>query len=116
MEILTNSGLGILGILLFTLFKSKDFILAREFNLVTFLGENFRGWIWSLLTIVTIAIVIYLEPSTKEIIKTVFSIDLTSSPSGGFFLLGTGINVLLKKPSERAQAARLRTKSTKTLK
>ncbi len=115
MEILTNSGLGILGILLFTLFKSKDFILAREFNLVTFLGENFRGWIWSLLTIVTIAIVIYLEPSTKEIIKTVFSIDLTSSPSG-FFLLGTGINVLLKKPSERAQAARLRAKSTKTLK
>lgn len=115
MEILTNSGLGILGILLFTLFKSKDFILAREFNLVTFLGENFRRWIWSLLTIVTIAIVIYLEPSTKEIIKTVFSIDLTSSPSG-FFLLGTGINVLLKKPSERAQAARLRAKSTKTLK
>lgn len=115
MEILTNSGLGILGILLFTLFKSKDFILAREFNLVTFLGENFRGWIWSLLTIVTIAIVIYLEPSTKEIIKTVFSIDLTSSPSG-FFLLGAGINVLLKKPSERAQTARLRAKSTKTLK
>lgn len=112
MEILLNSGLGILGFLMFTIYKSKDYIYAKEFNFVIFLQENIKGWVWSLLVILLLSFIIFLEPTTKDIIKSIFGIDLTASPLG-FFIFGAGINVLTKKSSSRARAAKTRYRENK---
>jgi hypothetical protein len=112
MLILQNIGLGLLGIVFYNLFKSKDYIFAKEFSFSTFLNENFKAWIWSILVIISIVVTITIEPTTKDFLKTFTGLDLTASPAG-FFFFGAGLNVLLKKPSERAKAARVRAKEKK---
>lgn len=99
---------------MFTLYKSKDYVYAKEFSLATFLQENLKGWIWSLLVIFLIALIIFLEPATKDFLKNTFGFDLTASPLS-FFIFGAGINVIAKKPSARARAAKYRYKEKKNI-
>ena len=95
LEILLHFGLGLLGIFLYTLFKAKDYLLAKEFIFGTMFVENWKSWVWSATVMLTLAVSLHLEPDLSDILKTVFSIDLTASP-GGFFMLGATINLLIK--------------------
>ncbi len=94
-QILLHVGLGLLGIVLYTLFKSKDYIFNHEFVWSTMISENLKAWIWSFLVILTLAIAIKVEPNIKDAIKSIFSIDLNASPSG-FFIFGATINLMIK--------------------
>ena len=96
MEILQNIGLGLFGILFYSLFKSKDYILSKQFVFSKLFYENIKAWVLSSLLIIFTAIIIYVEPTTKDAVKSMLGIDLTASPAG-FFILGIGMNVILKK-------------------
>lgn len=111
MEILLNVGMALAGIFLFTIFKSKDFILANEFKLSVFIYENLKGFILSMIIVITIAIIIYFEPTANSTIKNTFGIDLENSKIG-FLIFGIGINELVKKPSPRSKSARVRASKT----
>lgn len=102
MEILVNLGLGILGIIAYTLFKSIVYVYEKEFVFSIMLYENIKAWIWSVLVIATIVVAVYLEPEVAVAIKTIFAIDIDGSPAG-FFIFGAGINLLVKPASTEKQ-------------
>lgn len=101
-DILINFGLGLLGMVLYTLFKAKDYVFNNEFVWSTLLYENWKAWVWSALVLLVVVVVLYVEPSLKEPLKAVFSVDLDASP-GGFFMFGATINLLLKPSGAKAK-------------
>jgi hypothetical protein len=110
LEILLHFGLGILGMFLYTLFKAKDYVFNQEFVLITMIHENWKTWVWSASVLLSLIVTLYLEPSLKDSIRTVFSIDLDASP-GGFFMFGATINLLVK-PSVKKKSTRRKKKQT----
>lgn len=103
MEILVNFSLGVLGISLYTIWKAKDYIFNKDFVLFTMVSENWKVWVWSMLIILILAVSIYIEPTIKNSIKEVLSIDLDTSPNG-FFIFGATSNLMIKPNKSSARS------------
>ncbi len=101
-------GLGLLGIVFFTFFKSrKHFIEWNPFKPRTvkvndtwsfsvLLQENFGAWLWSFVMIVLVAVVVGYIPDVAEAISENLGLTVGTT-SKSFFTLGIALSALVKK-------------------
>lgn len=95
MEILINTGLAILGILLFTLVLAQNHIKAGSFDWQRFVSDNAYQWIWSVFTAIVVIVVLAIVPDFKEPIKGIIGLDVDAS-AGSYFLLGFGLSSIIR--------------------
>lgn len=95
--IFLNLIMGIIGILVLTLWESKKYIFTpeKEWIFSVFVSENIKMWIWLVLFISVLAIVSGIMPESLTIIKSYTGIDLIASPAG-FLTLGITLKAILK--------------------
>jgi len=82
--------MGVLGIVVYSLFKAKDYIGTKSFVLAIFIKDNLAIWVWSLCVIITLAIVLLIEPTANEVMKQLAGLDLTNTKTG-WLLFGAGL-------------------------
>lgn len=87
--------MGMLGILIYTLFKAKDFIATKTFSLSVFINDNLSIWIWAFCVIMVTTTALYIEPNANNVIKSLSGLDLTNTKTG-WLLFGAGLCGLLR--------------------
>ena len=91
--------MGIIGILLYTLWKSKPYFFdkTKVWSFPIFVSENVRSWIWSFVIVLVATLVTSFTPD-KEVLAVLLNftgINLTVTPAG-FLTLGLLANVTVK--------------------
>ncbi|MGV3695494.1 hypothetical protein [Flavobacterium sp.] len=86
LQILQNVGIAFAAIIVVTLIKNRNSMVANEFVLSVFWKENRNLWIWTMTLITIIAVVNGYAPESVEVITQYLGLTLTSGP-GGFATL-----------------------------
>ncbi len=98
MQILATTGIGVLGILFYTLFKSKKYFVRwkpfrslvpsyeGKWSIKTLINENIGNWIWSLIIIIVISVLFKYVPEAIEPLADWAALDITDKAS--FFMMG----------------------------
>ncbi len=104
LEVLKSVGVGLVGILFFTLWRSRKFILGKQkFKFKLILKENLGAWLWSLSIILLTAIIVIAIPSAAKGITGLTGLEVADNPAS-FFTFGLGLSGLNKK--KRAEGDR----------
>ena len=95
MEILINFGMGILGILTYIVFVSREQLLDKNYTLKMHFEENYKRWAWALSMLALMVLVLKLEPSVGDAINSMFGLDVIHK-TGSYFLIGTTLSGYIK--------------------
>ncbi len=82
--------MGGLGILIYNLFKAKEYIATNSFKPDIFVKENFAIWLWVFCVIVVANLILYIEPKANDVIKSLSGLDLANTKTG-WLLFGIGL-------------------------
>jgi hypothetical protein len=100
-QILLYIAIGVLGILLYTTFKAREYLFKPEFDLSLMICDNKKSWIWSIAMLILLAITISILPESGEAIKTMVGLDITEEKASwlslGFALSALTKNTIIKK-------------------
>lgn len=97
---LLNLLLGTLGILFYSLWSSKKFIIddtTETWYFSKFLKENYKRWIIIFALLLICNIVVFAAPEAFNKITQLTGLDLTDFSPGGFFTLAILLHVAVKK-------------------
>lgn len=92
---LINFAMGILGILTFIVFVSKEQISDPNYTLKMHFQQNYKRWVWALSMLLLMVIVLHIEPTIAESINSVFGLNVIDK-SGSYFLIGTTLSGYVK--------------------
>ena len=95
MELLINIGIGILGILLYVAFASRSKIFKPEYTIAGHFKENYRRWGWATSILVMIAVLLHVEPTLEDAIKTFTGLDLGTTHTA-YFSLAIALSALVR--------------------
>ena len=104
LDILISIGIGVLGILFYTLWRSKRYFLSNEtrtFSLSKLIHDNIGAWIWSILIITLTSILTIAIPETADGISTFTGLELAANKAS-FFTFGLGLIALTKQKKNGA--------------
>jgi len=98
-QILEQLGVGVLAILLYSVFKFRKFLkmpnqLKTKVFWESFWVESKFTWIWSILLILLLSTIIKILPESAESIKTLTGLEIGKSLVS-FFTVGIGISSLV---------------------
>ena len=99
LDILISIGIGSLGILFYTLWRSKMYFLKKEtqdFSLSKLIHDNLGAWVWSILIIALTSILTIAIPETADGISTFTGLELAANKAS-FFTFGLGLIALTKQ-------------------
>lgn len=95
METLLNIGIGILGVIFYVLFTSRTQIAQKDFVLSEHLKTNKNRWLWTISIIVTIAVLLQIEPSLIDSIKSFTGVDFNATRAS-YFSLAIALAALIR--------------------
>ena len=95
MEILINFGMGILGIITYIVFVSKEQISDPNYTLKMHFQENYKRWAWALSMLALMVVVLKLEPAIAESINSILGLNVIDK-TGSYFLIGTTLSGYVK--------------------
>lgn len=108
-QVLATTGIGSLGILFFTLFRSKKyFVQWKPFKSIkpkhvgkwswkTLANQNAGNWMWSFIIIVVISILFQYVPEAINPLADWVALDITDKAS--FFMMGLVLCSMTKSGS-----------------
>ncbi len=108
-HILATVGIGLLGIVFYTLFRSKKYFIqwkpfkevrpkhVGKWSAKTLVNENAGNWMWSLIIIVVISLLYEYVPEAIEPLADWAALDITDKAS--FFLMGLTLCAMTKSGS-----------------
>lgn len=86
-SILTDFGLGALGVLLYAVMSVREH-LGTQFSIGKLWKDNKSFWLWSVVMVFILAVIVQVSPESAQAIKS-FGIDLEQA--GGFIAVALGI-------------------------
>ncbi|GAA4198707.1 hypothetical protein GCM10022289_07870 [Pedobacter jeongneungensis] len=92
--------MGMLGILIYNLFKAKEYIANNTFILAIFIKENLAIWLWAFCVIVVATAILYIEPNANAIIRNLSGLDLANTKTG-WLLFGAGLCGLFRNVKKK---------------
>lgn len=97
-EISTQLGVSILGMLIYNLFKFKSFLNLDDVTTKVFWFSVFDSckikWLWSFLMLLLISVIIKIIPESADSIKSLTGLDI-GSELVSFFTLGIALSSLV---------------------
>ena len=84
---LTNILIGLLGILIYSVFKARTYMINGTFNWSKFVKEGLPTWLWALSLIVLIALIMQLVPEASDAIQTITGFAINEGKAA-FLTLG----------------------------
>lgn len=93
---LINLLLCVLGIVLYTLIKSRSYFKDGKFDVNIFYIENIFCWIWSFLICLCVTFVLEIAPEAAEVLSQISGLNIESSKSG-FLIMGFMASFLSKE-------------------
>ena len=91
MNILVNIGFGLIGILLWNLFKSRNYIYRTKLNV--YIYRNYKGIVHSVLFIICISIILCLIPDINNDLNSLFGIDIIANNKKSFIIFGVTLSM-----------------------
>jgi len=95
MEIVINFGIGLLGIVTYIVFVSKDELIDKRYTLKIHFQENYKRWAWALTMLLLMVLVLYIEPEIGEAINNVFGLNVVDN-TGSYFIIGSTLSGYVK--------------------
>lgn len=95
MDIIINILIGVVGIIFFIAWNSRQHIKSNSFSLKVHFKQNWKRWSWSVVMLSLIAIIVGFEPKIADAIKTFTGLDITNE-RGAFFSTGLALAGLIK--------------------
>lgn len=96
--ILEQLGIGILGILIYNVFKFQRFLkkkdLATKVFWEAFWSDSKFTWLWTFLMLLLLSVTIKVLPESSESIKTLTGLDI-GTQLVSFFTLGIGLSSIV---------------------
>lgn len=95
MELLFNILIGILGIVFYVGWNSREYLKNNSFSIKTHFNENWKRWIWAVSMLVLMTFVLWVEPKLSEALKTFTGLDIANE-RGAYFTTGLALAGLIK--------------------
>jgi hypothetical protein len=99
MELLVTDSLlklfmGMLGVFLYSLFKSRQFVTSKDFSIAKMHNDYKRPGLWAFTVLCSIVAILQIEPEAGNMLQTFVGVDLQNT-KGSFLLLGMSLLGLL---------------------
>lgn len=88
LSILSNFGLGFLGLAIFTTWSVREHLKSFSFKIL--FERNVPFWVWSMLMLLLCSILLGVSPEGATAIKTVTGLDVINEPAA-FIFMGIGL-------------------------
>ncbi len=95
MEILLNIGIGLLGVIIFIVWNSREYIMTGTFSPRIHIRENWKRWAWAITMLVALTLVIKVDISIAEGVKSFTGLDFTNE-LGSYFTAGSALAAMVK--------------------
>lgn len=102
-EILIQLGVGLLGILIYNVFKFQKFLRSKEIRNAVFWQSYWQemkfNWLWCSVMLLLLSITLKILPDSIDAIKTFTGLDIGTSIAS-FFSLGIGLSSVVDTKTE----------------
>ncbi|MFN0254519.1 hypothetical protein [Pedobacter ureilyticus] len=91
--------MGVLGILIYNLYKILPHLSNDTFSLSFFIKENLKHLIWTFSVMIVAMAIINLDPTANDILKEWTGLDLANNTKG-WLLFGAGLSGAIRNRSK----------------